>query len=106
MFLLVGILMTLATAALVLAPLVRHQAAPLTDGPDEVALLRELYAVKDVTYEAIRDLEFDFHAGKISESDYRELTGRYKIEALRVVERIDAVEARLPRPGGRSRGTK
>ena len=100
---LAGILLVLAAIALVASPLIRHAAAPLTDGPDLVAELRELYALKDVTYETLRDLEFDLHAGKISEADYRDLTDRYTREALRVVQRIEDLEARIPRPPGRGR---
>jgi hypothetical protein len=98
---LVAILLILATAAAILSPLLRHVAAPLTDGPDLLAELRELYALRDVAYEALRDLDFDFHAGKIGESDHRELTDRYRREALRLVERIEGLEARITRPSGR-----
>jgi hypothetical protein len=100
---LAGILISLATVALILSPLFRHVAAPLTDGPDLVAELRELYALKDVTYETLRDLEFDFHAGKIGEADYRDMTERYTREALRVVQRIEDLEAKIPQPPGRGR---
>ena len=100
---LAAILLTLATVALVASPFLVRAAAPLTDGPDLVAELRELYALKDVTYETLRDLEFDFHAGKISEADYRDLTERYTREAVRVVQRIEDLEAMIPRPAGRGR---
>jgi hypothetical protein len=90
---LAGILVVLAVVALVLSPLVRGTAAPLTDGPDRLAALRELHALRDVTYEALRDLEFDFHSGKISEADYRELGDRYRAEAVDLVHRIDALAA-------------
>jgi len=96
MLLLAGILLVLGCIAFIAAPLVRGTAAPLTDGPDFAAELRELYALRDMTYETIRDLEFDFHSNKIDETDYRELLARYKLEALDAVRRIDAVEARIP----------
>ncbi len=100
MVVLAGILLGLGTVAFVLAPLVRHVTAPLTDGPDLVAHVRELYALRDVTYETLRDLEFDFHAGKIAERDFRELTDRYRREALGIVQRIEDLEAKLPRASG------
>ena len=96
MLVLAGILLTLGAVALVLSPLVSHRAAPLTDGPDAIAELRELYALRDMTYETVRDLEFDFHAGKIGETDFRELRDRYAREAMDVVRRIDDIEARVP----------
>jgi len=104
MVLLAGILLVLAVAALVLSPLVRGVEAPLTDGPDRVAALRELHALRDVTYETLRDLEFDYHSGKISEADYKELGDRYRAEAIDIVRRIDAVapgERGQPTPGSR-----
>ena len=102
MLLLAGILLTLAAAACVLSPLVRHVAAPLSDGPDLAAELRELHALKSVAYETIQDIEFDYHAGKISERDYSEMTERYTQDAVRLVQRIEELEAKLSaRPGRR-----
>ena len=102
MLLLAGILMVLAAAAFVLSPLVRHVAAPLTDGTDLLARLRELHALKAVVYETLQDVELDYHAGKISEPDYREMTERYTREAVRLVQRIEEIETRaLPSPGRR-----
>lgn len=101
MLLLSGILMTLAVGAFVLSPFARHLAAPLTDGPDVDAELRELHALKAVAYETIQDIEFDYHAGKISERDYLDMTDRYTREAVGLVQRIEEIEARMPaRPGG------
>lgn len=100
MMVLAGIVLTLAAAALVLSPLVRHIPAPLTDGPDLLARLRQLHALKSVTYETLQDIEFDYHAGKISERDYRDMTDRYTREAVSLVQRIEEIEARLPRPAG------
>jgi hypothetical protein len=105
MFVLVGIVLTLAAAALVLSPLVRHLAAPLTDGSDLLARLRELQALKRVAYETLQDVELDYHAGKISEGDYREMTDRYTGEAVRLVQRIQEIEARMPQAPGRGSGS-
>jgi len=100
MVLLAGILLVLAVVALVLSPLVRGLEAPLTDGPDRLAALRELHALRDVAYETLRDLEFDFQSGKISEADYKELGDRYRAEAVDIVRRIDDIA-----PGERGQAT-
>jgi hypothetical protein len=89
---LAGILMTLGVCWLILAPLLMRQRAPLADGPDRLAELRELEALREVAYETLRDIEFDYHAGKISDADHRELTDRYKAEALQLVRRIDTLK--------------
>jgi len=101
---LAAILISLAVVAYVLSPLVRHVAAPLSDGPDAVAELRELHALKAVAYETIQDVEYDYHAGKISERDYREMTDRYTHEAVRLVQRIEELETRVTPPSGRRPG--
>ena len=96
MLVLCGILLMAGVVVLVLEPLLRPEGAPLTDGSGRQAQLVELYALKETTYETIRDLEFDFHAGKIGEPDYRELSERTKREAALILRRIDALEADSP----------
>ena len=90
---LAAIVLAFVVAAVVVSPLVTGQAAPLSDGPDRAAAIRELQALRDVAYETLRDLEFDFHAGKIAEADYRELTARTQSEAASLVERLDRLQA-------------
>ncbi|MGH9797852.1 MAG: hypothetical protein ACRD5D_06805 [Candidatus Polarisedimenticolia bacterium] len=92
---LVAILLVGATAAWVLAPIVSGRAAPLLDGSDLEMELRELQSLKDVTFETLRDVEYDYHAGKIGESDYRSMHDRFSREAAEVLTRIDALQARL-----------
>ena len=93
MVVLAAIVLAFVVIVAVVSPLVTRQAAPLSDGPDRAAAIRELAALRDVAYETLRDLEFDFHAGKIAESDYRELTARYQTEAATFVERLDRLQA-------------
>jgi hypothetical protein len=101
MVVLFGIVLVAATAAWLLTPLARGTGSPLTDGPDRIEALRELVALRDVTYETLRDLEFDFHAGKISDADYKELGERYRAEAVNILKRIDALAPAGAAPVGR-----
>ncbi len=96
MLVLAVILLSVVVVGSVLSPLIRRTAAPLTDGSDLIAELRETYSLRDVQYEVIRDIELDFHAGKIGEPDYRELSQRHKQEAMKLVQQIEALESRLP----------
>jgi hypothetical protein len=57
--------------------------------------LKDLYALRDVAYDTLRDLEFDFSMGKMAENDYRELKSRYQGEAAEILRQIEAVETRL-----------
>jgi hypothetical protein len=93
MVILAAIVLAFVVTFAVVSPLVTRQGAPLSDGPDKDAAIRELVALRDVAYETLRDLEFDFHAGKIAEADYRELTTRTQAEAASLVERLDRLQA-------------
>jgi hypothetical protein len=70
--------------------------------------LKDLYALRDVAYDTLRDLEFDFGMGKMAESDYRELKTRYQGEAAEILRQIEVLEQRLEadRPSARRRGGK
>jgi len=94
---LAGILLSLAALLYIISPFITRTAAPLTDGPDRDSALRELYALRDVTYETLRDLEFDYHSGKIGEQDYNDLRNRFQGEAIDFVTRIESLEATAPK---------
>ena len=51
----------------------------------------ESEAAKEAKYAEIRDAETDFHAGKLSPEDYRELDRALRAEAIRILEQIDRV---------------
>jgi hypothetical protein len=102
MLLLLGITVALAVVAAIVQPLVTGQGAPLTDGPDRATEMHEVEALRDIAFETLRDLEFDRHAGKIAESDYRELSDRTRDEAARLMDRLDRLQDRPvdPTPRG------
>jgi hypothetical protein len=51
---------------------------------------------KDAKYREILDAELDFHTGKLSEADYREVDRQLRGEASELLRQIDAgqIEAR------------
>src|SRR3984885_15137284 len=49
---------------------------------------------KEAIYENLRDLNFEYQAGKYPEQDYLEQRTGLEDEAARVIEEIDALEAR------------
>src|SRR5574341_2148201 len=63
----------------------REEDSPSPNAPET------LIAQRDSAYAAIRDLDFDFQLGKLSESDYRTLRERYKARAASVLQQIDAI---------------
>ena len=51
--------------------------------------LDSLIAQRDSAYDAIRDLDFDFQMGKLSQEDYAKLRDKYKVRAAEVLKEID-----------------
>jgi hypothetical protein len=70
-------------------PLVRKRVTGdrvLDDGEDrKVELLRK----KESSYAAIRELDFDYNTGKISEEDFNHLNKVYKAEALQAIKELE-----------------
>ena len=54
------------------------------------AYLRER---KDAVYENLRDLNFEYKAGKLSDSDYETLRASLESEAASILAEIDRLEA-------------
>lgn len=54
--------------------------------------LESLLQKKDAIYENMKDLEFEWKMGKLSEEDYQQLRDEYKAEAAQVLNRIDFIE--------------
>lgn len=87
--------MALAVAAILVAvvfvfvlhPVVRGVYASLDRADDE---LTETEARKRVALLALRDVEYDFLAGKLDEGDYRSLKGELTAEALAALEADEA----------------
>jgi hypothetical protein len=47
---------------------------------------------KEDVYAAIKEMDFDFEMGKMSEEDYRELKSQYKAKALEILKELDTVD--------------
>ncbi len=82
-------LIILAVGLAVLAPL-RNPRSDREDGT-RANRLTDLELRKQAKYAEIRDAETDFHAGKLSPEDYRELDRALRAEAIRILEQIDRV---------------
>ncbi len=53
--------------------------------------LESLAGARDTTIEAIRDLEFDHQAGKLSDADYALMRARYDVRAAEIMQKMDAL---------------
>jgi hypothetical protein len=71
----------------------RRQAMPVVEGERQRA---ELEARREALYAALKDLEFDHEMGKLSAKDYMALRERYTVQAVTVLQQLDALAAEEP----------
>jgi hypothetical protein len=87
--------MIAATCALMTAAVLAYVfyfGGPTTAGAEKTRLdyLRER---KEVVYENLRDLNFDYKAGKVPPSDYETMRAALEDEAVTVLAEIELLEA-------------
>jgi len=63
----------------------------------------QLLMAKENAYATIKDIRFDYKAGKISEEDYAELIARYEREAMGILKKIDACKKNLQKKAGQQK---
>ena len=63
--------------------------------------LNQLMERRDAVYENLRDLRFEYRAGKFSETDYEETKRSLEIEAARVLAEMDTLTGSTPTPATR-----
>ncbi|MHB9149267.1 MAG: zinc ribbon domain-containing protein [Thermoleophilia bacterium] len=100
---LIEVVLALLVVGFVALPLLKEQLGEeeTLDLPEEV---EELYRRKETTYSALKELEFDFKTGKLSEGDFHELDARYRSDALEILASIDAREKGLSDTSGTRKG--
>jgi|Deesub1362B_J571_1020462.scaffolds.fasta_scaffold27237_1 hypothetical protein len=90
------VLMALGTALLlayVLYPLSQMGRRSEGNGTDRhPAKLRELMEARSEVLSALKDLEFEYHTGKISAEDYAELKKEYEVKAYSIFQQLDQLE--------------
>jgi ribosomal protein L40E len=104
MAMLIKLLLALAAVAFIAYPFLR----PWSDEED-VELpeeLEELYRHKESTYSALKELEFDFRTGKLSEGDYAELEAKYKADAVEILQAISEAEKEQTKSKGKGGARK
>lgn len=83
MIILAALLLTLGCVGLLFHPLLTGASAPLGGEGVEPT---EAEHRKRVALLALRDVEYDFHAGKLDEADYRTLKAQVSAEALAALD--------------------
>jgi hypothetical protein len=64
-----------------------------TDTGAEKTRVAYLYERKEVVYENLRDLNFEFKAGKFTQADYDAMRISMEAEAARILAEIDMLES-------------
>ena len=85
----IGILLTALTMLYISHPLWRKKKLKVSYELNHQA--EDLQSRKEAIYAAIRDIEFDYKMGKLSEDDYHELHEQYKGEAIDIMKQVDRV---------------
>lgn len=94
--------MIAAVGIAVLAPL--RNPPPEREEDTRADRLADLELRKETKYSEIRDAEADFHAGKLSAHDYRELDRVLRREAILILEQIDRVSGEFVEEAGQENG--
>jgi hypothetical protein len=63
-------------------------------------LLAELTSAREAKYQEIRDAELDYRTGKLSRSDYESIDASLRAEAIDILDRLEAAQARDEDAGG------
>lgn len=77
------VVLTLLSVFLIFQPLLTGQKAPMGEAGSHDS---DLAHRKRIALLALRDVEYDFHAGKLDEEDYRTLKAQVAAEALEALE--------------------
>jgi rRNA maturation endonuclease Nob1 len=65
---------------------------------------QDLIERKETLYTAIKEIEFDYQVGKLSEDDFQQLRQQYKEEAVNLLKRIDQKQRKKSKPHKRKAG--
>ena len=71
---------------------------PQVEAAEEKTRLTFLRERKEMVYENLRDLNFEFKAGKLPDSDYEAMRASLEDEAAALLAEIDALENQASQP--------
>ena len=83
------IAVTLGLMAYLLGPLFTAHNAPVVMRNPDGRMRKSLIRKKEMVYHNIKDLQFEYQMGKVSEEDFNNLDTEYRIEAADVLKQIE-----------------
>jgi len=87
-----ALVLMLALAIFVAAPIYRRSAAEADRAAGEGADLADLEARKESLYRQIRDAELDREQGKLSQADWARIDAELRRDAIAVLKQIDSLD--------------
>ena len=90
MTVLVAVILAVLTFVFIAYPLFKQRLRSADLVEDEK--LQELHSKRDTTYSMLKELEFDFQSGILTEEDYRDLEAKYKGKAISILKDIDDLQ--------------
>ncbi|MEE8413022.1 MAG: zinc-ribbon domain-containing protein [Dehalococcoidales bacterium] len=86
----IALLLTVLTFSFIAYPLFRRRLVSAVSPDDEK--YRELSSKRGTTYSMLKELEFDYQSGILTEEDYKDLEVRYKKKAIAILKDADGLE--------------
>ncbi len=86
--LIIALTLSLGALAWVIWPLLNRAPAPLLVEDDRLVTL---IARKEALMTSIKDLEFDYHVGKLDDEDYQRYDQRLRRQAISLIQQIELV---------------
>lgn len=83
------LVLALSGLAFIAYPLLMRHVPTYTSHSPRVERERELLAEKEAVYAAIKDVDFEYKTGKLSDDDYAELRDGYRVRALNILRDLD-----------------
>ena len=94
----VASLVSAAAIAYVVWPLIQSGPAPIVIEDDR---LTDLIERKDATLVTLKELEFDYHTGKLSDEDYQRMDQRLRRQAIGYIQQIEKLAPESAQLDGR-----
>ena len=92
----IAVILTIGTLAFTL--LVRAKDVP---APEPVSPTQHLEERKAQIYDNLRDLQFEYRLGKLSDEDYQKTKLGLQAELAKVLAEMDSIKAQLPQPASK-----
>lgn len=83
----IALILTVAAFAFIVYPFFKQKYG-ITDTYRDTEL-EELHSRRDTTYSMLKELEFDYQSGILTEEDYQDLEKRYKRKGISLLKDID-----------------